>query len=122
MHAATFLLLHLFTGHAGRRGVSLQGMTRSFQRLSFSDDGKSERPDHCTHASTHITLGTRQGITPVQCKYDVQTVVNYELANQAFEEYTLPNIGTAKKYSDTVWAVYFNVAHVVPAIFSGYFI
>ena len=121
MHAATFLLLHLFTGHAGRRGVSLQGMTRSFQRLSFVDNGKSERPDYCTHASTHITLGTRQGITPVQCKYDVQTVVNYELTNQAFEEYTLPNIGTAKKYSDTVWAVYFNVAHVVPAIFSGYF-
>jgi hypothetical protein len=107
---------------------SVEDMTRSFQRLPLADGARSERAGHCTHASTHITLGTRKGVTPVQCKYDVQTVVNHEASfhvferTTSFEEYTLPgDIGTAKKLSDTMWAVYFNKARLVPAIFSGYY-
>ena len=105
---------------------SVEEMTRSFQHLPLADNMKSQRPDHCTHASTHITLGTRQGITPVQSKFDVQMVVNQELSShmleQRFEEYALPgNVGTAKKCGDSMWTVYLNTAHVVPAIFSGYY-
>jgi hypothetical protein len=58
----------------------------------------------------------------VQSKYDVQTVVNRELSSDVFEEHTLTDdIGTVKKFSDTIWAVYFNEAHAVPAIFSGHY-
>jgi hypothetical protein len=97
-------------------------MTRSFQRLACTESGKSERPHYFTHASAHITLGTRKGVTPVQSKYDVQTVVNRELSSDVFEEHTLTDdIGTVKKFSDTIWAVYFNEAHAVPAIFSGHY-
>ena len=87
-----------------------------------TESGKSERPHYFTHASAHITLGTRKGVTPVQSKYDVQTVVNRELSSDVFEEHTLTDdIGTVKKFSDTIWAVYFNEAHAVPAIFSGHY-
>jgi hypothetical protein len=100
-------------------------MTKSFQHLPLDDNGKSsERPDHCTNASTHITLGTRRDVTAVQAKYDVQTVVNYELSSHVFEEHTLQgDIGTVRKYSDNIWAVYLNEDHVVkvPVIFSGYY-
>ncbi len=119
-------MVHIFTGYARGRGHSrfqVAEMTRSFQRLPLDDNGESsKRPEHCTHASTHITLGTRQTVSPVQAKYDVQTVVNYELSSQVFEEYPLQgDIGTVKKYSDKIWAVYFDEAHDVPAIFSGYY-
>ena len=100
-------------------------MTKSFQHLPLDDNGKSsERPDHRTNASTHITLGTRRDVSPVQAKYDVQTVVNYELSSRVLEEHTLQgDIGTVRKCSDNIWAVYFNEEHVVevPVIFSGYY-
>ena len=117
------LLVPIFTGDARH---SVEEMTRSFQRLPLADKGKSAGRAYrdCTHASTHITLGTRRDVNPVQAKYDVQTVVNNELSSnvleQKFEEYTLHgNTGTVKKFNDNVWAVYLNKAHVVPAIFSG---
>ena len=112
----------IFTGDARH---SVEEMTRSFQHLPLADKGKSPgRAYHCIHASTHITLGTRRDVNPVQAKYDVQTVVNNELSSnvleQTFEEYTLQgDIGTIKKFNDKVWAVYLSKAHVVPAIFSG---
>ena len=110
---------NIFTDNPGH---SVEEMTRSFQRLPLADSARSERAGRCTHASTHITLGTRKGVTPVQCKYDVQTVVNLEFSSEAFEQYTLlGDIGTAERFTDSAWAVYFNKARLVPAIFSGYY-
>ena len=101
----------------------VEEVTKSFQNLPLEDSGEvSNVSDHCTDASTHITLGTKQDVSPVQAKYDVQSIINYENLSSEFEEYTLKNgIGTLKKYTDNIWAVYLHRPVKLQAIFSGYY-
>lgn len=99
-------------------------MTRSLKKLPLEDSARPavERPDNCSDASTHITLGTKQDVNPVQAKHDVQTVINVETASQGFDEHALADgIGNVRKYSDELWVVYLNEANIIkiPAIFSG---
>ena len=112
-----------FTGCSSGHKHSVEELTHSLQHLPLDDEMQStERPARGTVASSHITLGTRGDVSPVQAKYDVQNVVNYELSSRVFHEYTLQDaLGTVRKYDDHIWAVYFNKEHVmkIPVIFSG---
>ncbi|XP_028392960.1 2',3'-cyclic-nucleotide 3'-phosphodiesterase-like [Dendronephthya gigantea] len=116
-------------GHGYGRVVSpwaVQGITRSLQKLPLEDSARpvTDRRDNCSDASTHITLGTRQNVNPVQAKYDVEAVINLEVTSEEFEEYTLVDgVGMIRKYSDDVWALYFNQANImkIPVIFSGHY-
>lgn len=113
----------LVSAGSTRNTDSLEEMTKSLHRLPLGNSATSaEHPERCTHSSAHITVGTRRDVFPVQAKYEVQSVVRYEHSSCECKDYALKDdIGTLRKYSDTIWAVYLNGARVyrVPTIFAG---